>query len=132
MSQFPIYGVQDGNGTTFLPGTESFQKYNVYQLFAGMDVAMIKRKKFFLYGGVDLLLGGANVEYTDKVPTLIDEGYSGGGYLVGGRLRLGAQYDVTDQIGIIAHVDRVGYLIFEPAAFNFANNYGIGIRYQFD
>lgn len=132
MDVFPVYAVQHGNGTFVLPGEQSFKKYNELQIFGGIDVAVVKREKLFVYLGTDILIGAASVDYTDKYETYKDESYSGGGYLAGARFRLGMQYDVTDNIGIIAHVNRLGFLISEPASINWNNDYGIGVRYQFD
>lgn len=128
----PIYAVQSGNGTVILPGEQSFKKYNILQITGGIDVAIVKREKFFAYVGTDIIVGAGAVDYQENVPTFKTEGYSGGGYLGGGRFRLGLQYDVTYNIGIIAHANRSVFLISEPATINWLNDYGIGIRYQFD
>jgi hypothetical protein len=132
LDTFPIFAVKSGNGTSVLPGQQSFQKYNLLLAHGGIDVAVFKREKFFAYIGTDIMIGAASVEYTSNVNTLITEGYSGGGVIAGGRFRLGLQYNVTYSIGIIAHVSRTVGLLSEPRALNWANDYGIGIRYQFD
>ncbi len=132
LDTFPIYAVKSGNGTSILPGTQSFHKYNLLQIHGGIDVAVFKREKFFAYIGTDVIIGAASVEYTSNVNTLINEGYSGGGTIIGSRFRLGLQYDITYNVGIIAHVSRSVGLLSEPRALNWANDYGIGIRYQFD
>jgi hypothetical protein len=132
LDTFPIFAVKSGNGTSVLPGEQSFKKYDLFEIFAGIDVAVVKYKGFFAYIGTDVMIGAGSVEYTTNVNTLITEGYSGGGAIVGGRFRLGLQYDVTYNIGIIAHVTRSVGLLSEPRALNWANDYGVGIRYQFD
>jgi hypothetical protein len=132
MEEFPIYGVVTSNSTVVLPGKQSFVKYNVLHIFGGIDVAIVKRKKLFAYLGTDLTIGAGSIEQNSEIQTLITEGYSGGGYLAGLRFRLGMQYDITDYIGIIAHTNRTGYIISEPATINWFNDYGIGLRYQFD
>jgi hypothetical protein len=127
---FPIYAVKNSGGSTVLPGTFSYKKYNVLNLFAGIDVAIIKKEKFFAYLGTDVFLGTASVNYNYDVAQYKTMGYSGGGYLIGLRVRLGAQYDVTEKIGIIAHINRLGFKVTEPSSTNWLNDYGIGIRYQ--
>jgi hypothetical protein len=132
MESFPIYGIlHDGTGDHVLPGTQSFQKYNIGQLFAGFDVAFIQKEKFFAYGGLDLTIGGANVDYTDNIETFKNESYSGGGILAGFRVRLGAEYDFSDKIGMFIDAQRSIWLISDPAAFNWANDYGLGVKYNF-
>ncbi len=131
-SIFPISGVlTSGNGTTVLPGEESFQKYNMVQLFGGIDFAFMKKKKFYLYAGSDIIVGAASIEYRSSVKTVIDESYSGGGYLGGFRFRLGTEYCINDHIGIFFNANRSFYLVSEPAGIFSANDYGLGIRYEF-
>lgn len=132
MDVFPVYAVMHSNTTLVLPGEQKFTKYNELQLFGGIDVAVVKKEKLFFYIGTDIIIGAASVDYTAKYETYKDESYSGGGYIVGGRFRLGMQYDVTENIGIIAHANRLGFLVSEPASINWCNDYGIGIRYQFN
>lgn len=132
MEEIPIYGVKSSNTTVILPGTQSFDKYNLFHIFGGIDVAVVKRKKLFAYLGTDITVGAGSIDERYEIKTLITSGYSGGGYLGGFRFRLGLQYDITDYIGIIAHTNRTGYIISEPATINWFNDYGIGLRYQFD
>ena len=133
MEVFPIYGtLTDGTGTHVLEGEQSFQKYNIAQLYCGFDLAIVKKEPFYAYAGVDITIGAASVEYTSKVVGVVDEGYSGGGILGGFRFRLGAEYDVNDVIGIMVNAERSVWLLSDPAAINWANYYGIGVKYQFD
>ncbi|MES2515313.1 MAG: hypothetical protein V4580_14265 [Bacteroidota bacterium] len=128
---FPIVGIQQGTKTVILPGEDRFDKYNLLHLFAGIDVAIIKRKKFFAYLGTDLTVGVGSVDSRTEVKTLISEGYSGGGGIAGFRGRIGLQYNLTDHIGLIAHVNRTGYILTEPRTVNWFNDYGMGVRYHF-
>lgn len=132
MESFPIYGVlHDGSGEHILPGSQSFQKYNIAQLFVGFDLAVIKKEKFFMYGGLDITIGAASVEYTEHIETFLDGGYSGGGVLGGFRFRLGSEYDFNDNIGMFVTAERSVWLLTDPAAINWANNYGLGVKYNF-
>ena len=133
MESFPVYGVlTDGNGTTVLPGEQSFKKYSLFQLFCGFDFAFIKTKKLFIYMGADIIVGAANVDYIYKIETYKDESYSGGGILGGFRFRLGAEYAINEKLGLIINANRNLYLVAEPAAIFLANDYGIGMRYSFN
>jgi hypothetical protein len=132
MESFPIYGVlHESSGDRVLQGEQSFQKYNIAQLFVGFDLAFVKKEPFYAYAGLDITIGAASVEYTDYIETLIDESYSGGGFLGGFRFRLGAEYDINDHIGIFINAERSVWLLTDPAAINWANNYGLGIKYNF-
>lgn len=132
LESFPIYGIlSDGTGDHVLPGSQSFQKYNIAQLFAGFDIAFLKKEPFYVFAGMDITIGAASVEYTDYIETYKDESYSGGGFLGGFRFRLGTEYDFNEHIGIFIHAQRSVWLITEPAAFNWANDYGLGVKYNF-
>jgi hypothetical protein len=134
MESFPIYANQYGGltGDHVLPGSQSFQKYNVAQLFGGFDLAFIRKEPFYAYAGLDVTVGAASVEYTSEIETFISEGYSGGGFLGGFRFRLGAEYDITEHIGIFINANRGVWLLSDPAAINWANDYGLGVKYKFD
>ena len=130
---FPTYGVvSDGAGTRVLPGVQAFGKYNVFQLFGGMDYAFLHNEKYNVYAGIDLIAGVISVDYTDYVESWKDESYSGGGILAGFRFRLGIEYNLTDQISAFIDANRQGFLVAEPRALNDGNDYGLGLRYTFD
>jgi hypothetical protein len=130
MDVFPIYAV-DGNGN-LLPGEQSFQKYNVGELMAGMDVAIVKQKKFNLFAAVDIVAGAVTVIYSDKVQGLVDESYSGGGIMIGLRPRIGCEYFVTDKLCVFAHAARQMLIIAEPRTNSAANQYGLGVKFYFN
>lgn len=132
LKTIPTYAVMSSNTTVIVPAEYSMKQYNVYQVFFGLDVAVVKTKRFFGYIGTDLTLGGADIEYTNNVRYFISESYTGSGYLVGGRFRLGLQYDVNEYFSIITHVGRTGFLVIDPAATGFSNTYGIGLKYMFE
>ncbi len=133
MDVFPVTGLlTDGNGTRVLPGEQSFQKYNLGQLFADMDFAFVKQKNFNVFMGGGIIIGAASVEYKANVPPVIVETYQGGGILGGLRFRLGTEYLVNDNIGISFTANRNIFLVADPAGIFWANDYGIGMRYSFD
>jgi hypothetical protein len=130
---FPIYGVMTGgNSTTSVTGEQSFQRYNITQITLGADFAIIHKKKFNFYAGGDLIVGGTSVAFTKKIPGVIDEDYEGGGGLGGLRLRLGAEYSITDHFGVFVNTHRSGFFLSEPAGFLWAYDYGFGMRYSFN
>ena len=130
MDVFPVYGVL--NETTVLPCKQSFQKYNIFQLNAGLDFAIIQRSKFDFYGGCQIILGGANVEYTDEIQTIRTMDYEGGGILGGLRLSTGVEYDLNEGISFFVNACRNVFLVTEPTSLNWANDYGVGICYTFN
>ena len=133
MDVFPVSGVlTDGSGTRVLPGTESFQKYNIGLLIVDEDFAFVQQKKFNIFIGTGIMIGAASVNYTNQVQSVINETYQGGGILGGFRFRLGAEYIINDYIAISIIANRNVFLVSDPGAINWANDYGIGVRYTFN
>lgn len=130
MDVFPVQGVISGQGTTVVPGTMTFSKYNVMYLAAGVDYHFELAETFFLYAGADVNFGGVNQDYQAYYPTISDEGYSGGSVYIGIRPRLGAEYR-TDNFGIFFEANRNMNLIPTEAFMNY-NDYGIGFRLYID
>ena len=129
---FPVTGLLvDGGVLRVLPGKESFQKYAMGNLYCGMDYAFVQTDNFFVYAGLDVIVGAVNVDYTDYVPTYKDESYTGGGILAGFRFRLGVEYSINDKVGIFLNANRSYGLIAEPKTYYSANAYGFGMRYSF-
>lgn len=129
MDTIPTYGVI--NGTKVLPGEQSFQKYFIFQLNAGLDYAFIQKKKISGYGGAQLIIGGVNVNYTSSVATVRDEEYQGGGIIGGLRFSLGTEYDFNDKMSVFVNANRSLFLVTDPFSLNWANDYGIGMCYTF-
>ncbi len=129
MDEFPIYAV-DGYDH-LIPGKESFQKYNLGEIMAGMDLAIVKQKKFNFFIALDIVIGAVAVNYTDEVQGLENGSYSGGGYLGGLRPRLGCEYFVADRLCIFANAGRQMLIIAEPRANSAANQYGLGVKFYF-
>jgi hypothetical protein len=133
LKSFPTYTVMSGgNGTRILPGEQTFKAYNILQVFGGADLAFIKKEPFYAYVGLDVTLGLATVNYTDDVETLKEETYFGGGVLGGFRGRLGVEYDFTDKLSMYVSAQRGMWLLLEPTALNSANDYGVGVKLQFN
>lgn len=132
MDTFPTYAtVSGGSGPSVLPGEQVFQKYDIVKIFAGIDVAVLNKEKIKFYIGTDVIAGGTSVEYTLTIPTLLEEGYSGGGILMGIRGRLGCDFVINDDLVVFASANRSYFFISEPAARGSANDYGIGVRWIF-
>ena len=133
MEVFPVSGVlHDGNGTTVLPGSQAFQRYRVFQLAGGFDYAVVHRQKLNLYAGFDIIAGVVSVDYTHDIPGWKNESYQGGGIMGGGRVRLGAEYSLSDRISIFLNASRSTFLLSEPTSISSANDYGLGVRYSFN
>ncbi len=132
LETIPTAGVLKDNGIRILPGELSFQKYNLGLVFGGFDYAIIHKSPFYFYAGMDIVVGGTAVEYTNNIETLITEIYSGGGFLLGVRFRLGSEYKVSEKISLLVHAQRAGWIVTDPKSLNASNDYGIGLKYNFE
>jgi hypothetical protein len=132
LDTFPIIGLMSsGSGDFVLPGKQVFHKYNIFQLGGGFDFAIIYKDPFYLYTGADLIAGGVSIDYYSETPTFEEKSYSGGGGLVGFRLRLGAEYNLNDAFSLFFNANRSYFLVTESGYLS-ANDYGLGARYMFN
>lgn len=131
MDVFPVFALLFDDKQYVLPGTQSFQRYDVFLLSGGTDCAIIRKKKLFVYAGLDIVLGLASVSYSDHIERLEDKSYTGGGELGGLRGRIGTEYDLNDHIGLMLEIEREGWLLSDPLSINWANRYGLGAKYNF-
>lgn len=132
MEAFPVYGVlHDGNGTTVVPGTQTFHRYAIIQLAAGSDFAFIHQKKLNVFVGADLLAGSLSLDHTSD-NALYGESYTGNSILAGFRLRLGAEYRINDYIGAFFTTNSNHIMVADPLAFIRSFDVGLGARYSFD
>ena len=133
LSEFPITGEIDGYTTTVHPGTQTFHQFIMFQAHLGIDVAFVKKEKVNVFVGTSLIAGWAFVHYSIKIPRVKEEeGYVSGQEL-GLQFRLGAEYQLTEDIGLFISANRNYFLmISEDIGGNYwANDYGLGITYQF-
>lgn len=130
MEIFPTYGLLTvGGNTTVLPGEQKFNKYLMVQLNGGIDVAVVKKEKFFAFLGAGISIGAIAVEYESRVQDIKDESYSGGGYFGGFKFRVGVEYKFNKHFSANISANRNVFLVSEPAALLWANDYGLGIIY---
>jgi hypothetical protein len=133
LNSFPIWAYgSDDRGAFIYPGEQSFSRYNITFLSGGADFAVIHKERFNWFIGADLMIGGASIDYQSTVVGWKDESYSGGGLLIGFRVRIGVEYQITDHISLFSRVNRHFFLITDPATLGNANDYGVGIRYALD
>ena len=131
LDTFPVYAVMDGNsGTTVLPGYEVYHQFNYYLLSFGVDFKMLHRKKFSIYSGAEILMGGIDMEYDSYYETLLEESYSGGSTLAGCKFRLGTEYNLNEHAGIFFEACRNMYYLNKTGFFSH-NDIGLGFRYTF-
>ena len=132
---FPVTGATNNSAGDFTvyPGTMSYTKFQQFQIHGGIDFAFIKRKKFSMFMGANLLFGLMYVQYNDQIPGVIDEVRSEDGGEFGFQARLGAQYNITKHIGIFASANRDFFLLHGASLSGllWANDYGIGVIYSF-
>ena len=65
LDTFPVTSVviSGSTGTSVIPGYEVYHQYSMYVLSFGFDYNLLKKDHFFLYPGMDLLIGGTNSSY---------------------------------------------------------------------
>ena len=132
MDTIPVYGLESSqNGTTVLPGKESFQKYNILQLCTMGDYALIKKDHLAAFIGGGIIIGGTAIDYTYHLATVEDESYSGGGILGGFRFHVGTEYAINDNVSMFLSANRSYFLVTEPKAYESANDYDLGMIYEF-
>jgi hypothetical protein len=131
LDTFLVQGLIVSQTTTVSPGYITYQKYNLFYLYGGMDYKISIYKGFSLYPGIDVNLGGTIVEYQSQYPTISSEDYSGGSVYLGIRTRAGAEYEIKEEkAAIFIEATRNMNLIPQEAFFAY-NDYGIGFRYKF-
>jgi len=131
LDTFPVYTLkQDGNGITAYPGYEVYHKYNMYLFHMGFDYKIITLGNFSFYPGLDFIVGGVDMDYNLSYETLSGENFSGGEILGGIRLRLGADYSISEKTGLFMEISRSMYKIAEQGGFSH-HEIGIGFRYKF-
>jgi len=128
MDSIPIFEVISSNGYILYPGTEIIKKWNEFRLFMGLDFAFIKRKRFFVYSGIDAAVGIISCEIINNLS--VDGNINSRG-IAGLRFRLGFEYKITDNIHIFATANRQIALLLGPPGSMSANDYGLGICLEF-
>jgi len=128
LDTFPVTSVIISNTTTVIPGYEVYHKYNMFFISAGMDYDLLKGDHFFLYPGMDILIGGVNSVYDHVGYT---DGSTSGGDMFGGlKFRAGGEYEFKSKIRVFAELTRSIYLVQEQGLLNH-NEIGLGIRFNF-
>jgi hypothetical protein len=127
---FPTYGVISGSGTTVTPGYTVIHKYNMISLSMGLDYYIPASSKLFFYPGIDVGVLFTSLAYDSYAPLISSEGYSGGYAFLSGKLRVGTEYLVTENVGVFFECARS--MNFSPDVGGLAyNDYGFGIRLNF-
>ena len=130
LDTFQVAGYIVSQTTTVSPGYMSYQKYNIFYLYGGIDYKIKLFKSFFMYPGFDFNFGFTSVEYQAAYPLISSEGYSGGSAYIGMRLRTGCEYQIKERAAIFIEATRNMNLIPHEAFFAY-NDYGLGFRYNF-
>ncbi len=131
LDTFLVQGLIVSQTTTVSPGYITYQKYNLFYLYGGVDYKINIYKGFSIYPGADVNIGGTVVEYKSEYPTISSNDYSGGSPYVGIRLRIGAEYEIKEgKAAVFIEATRNMNLIPREAFFAY-NDYGIGFRYKF-
>lgn len=137
MTTIPAFIVQryglPGGQDKVIPGEKTYEQYTMFQLALGGNFLFIKRDKFNVFVGTDLLAGGVSVASRTYYPGVIDTNDDGGGgACVGYRLRLGAEYMATDRLGIFADAQYQHVLIGEALIKSTAHDFGLGVHFYFN
>lgn len=132
MDTFPVYAVTSGsNGTVVLPGFQTFRNYTMYFLSFGMDYALVDKEPLYVYPGADIIIGGVDKDYDLVYETYKSESFSGGIVQGGIRLRVGAEYMFSDNIGGTFEIATNFYLTEESSIFNHSE-FGLGVHFIFN
>lgn len=129
LEPFPVYST---SGKQIKPGEFTFQRYLLVEAMPGIDVAVFKKEKWSAFIGSDVTIGLSDIEYTNIIKTVTDEGSVDMGVLIGLRYRIGAEYKLNDNLYLFTTVNRGFIYAGTPKGFLWGNDYGIGIHYQFD
>lgn len=122
--------VDDGGNVTVYPGYETVSRYFNLMLYGGVEWTPVERGKLHPFIGFDFLIGfnayhgvsynyGMNSDETDFAP------------LIGGRLKLGLDYELSDEWALMANIGSSGYLLLAPPSFGSGYNFNLGVKYQF-
>jgi hypothetical protein len=128
MDTIPIYGAIE---SSVYPGIYIVKKWNEVRIYMGVDYAFFNVKQFFLFGGIDVLFGGANTDIEYTIEHIIISSNTGGRGIGGLRLRLGAEYKISNKISVFSLANRQLALLFDPQGIACANDYGIGVCFKF-
>ncbi len=133
LDTFPVYAFeQSARGDKVIPGSMVFHKYNMTYFFGGADFRFTEDKKFSPYIGTDIIAGVIVVDYDAEYESLSKESVRGDGGVMGGfRFRVGAQYEITDNIGAFLDFCAAGYVV-NNIGVQAHQDYGIGVYYIFN
>ena len=133
LDTFPVYAVQSGGsaGTIVLGGYQTFTRYNMALISAGLDFRAFNRDPFFIYPGMDILFGAIDMRYRTNYPLYKDENFSGSEKIGGLKFRAGVEYKLSDKLGFFIEITRSVYLVEETGIFSH-NDIGLGSHYFFN
>lgn len=130
---FPTREVTTGDGgfgTIVVPGEKHYEKFNAFLFSFGGDYTVLEEEDFTPYIGVDLVAGFTGIAYTNSIPLVRDEHYTGGSVILALRGRAGAQYRFLSSFSVFAEISRMyGYM--EESDFFSSNDIGAGVCYYF-
>lgn len=133
LDTFPVYLIEgSGSSTVIHQGAQTFNQYTLLQLATGLDYAFIWKEKYSFYAGCDLIFGSVGTNYRVSYAGVSDSGSEGGSAFVGYRVRLGFEYELTNQIGVFANTTQSGFIVGKPRALLGAIDIGVGMRYSFN
>ena len=134
LASFPVYSVDahGGNGNEIFEGAQIFNKYTLLQFSSGVDYAFLCKGKLIMYVGNDIIGGSSEIDYKTTY-----FGSSGGKivvenlFFIGYRVKLGIEYNMTDNIGFFVNASRLGFVTVDPPSRAGAIDIGFGMRYLF-
>ena len=133
LDTFPLISETYATGyAPIVPGWEVISKQTLGFVFGGYDYSFLDPTIFFIYPGADLIAGFTSIKYHTYYEGIEDKEESTGGVIAGLRLRAGAEYMVTETIGIIAEASHSVYYMSQDVTWHAHTDYGIGIQLIFE
>lgn len=129
MDVFPVYAyLSDGTGVHIVPGTESYQKFNMAFFAFGPEFALLYKEKYDVFLGIDAIGGATSEKYESDYTGVKSSSYDGGSAFVGLRFKVGAEYFISDKLHPFIKAQRSFVIAIDPnAAYSF-NTYNIGVK----
>lgn len=131
LDEFRTYTVVTSGTSIVYPGTEQFDTYLTLNGNGGFDYTPIEDGKFFPYAGVDLTVGAYRYRSLRQVEGISNTDESILGVLIGGRVKLGLEYQFSSETAFFIQYSPTVWLNIDPLFLATRWDLGIGIRKEF-
>lgn len=116
---------------TVVPGVEKTGTYFLFNSCIGLDWAPFELGKFYPYTGFDFTISLSHTNYSRQVEGQFVEDDSGFGIAAGYRVKLGLEYQYSDEMAFFLQLNRLGWYDLETDYTGGGIDAGLGIRLAF-